>query len=106
MICETIEHAAVSRVSSYDFVILPLIEIKTGLVSAQKIDIEFYAFHFDHDRRQRRGALENASAQFQSFRPADWRVVALDDRRRTEQIDNCARDQIFSQIHRQGERLQ
>src|SRR2546421_6653724 len=40
LVCETIEHAPVARILPNDFVILFLIEIKTGLLPVQKIDIE------------------------------------------------------------------
>src|SRR6266480_4879346 len=81
-----------------------LIEIQTGLMSAQKIDLELHAFDFDRDLRW--GPAQNAGAEFQSFRLANGRVVSFDNSDVAEEIDHCSRDQILSHVHRQRERLQ
>src|SRR5262245_10632044 len=82
-----------------------LIEIQTGLVSAQKIDLKLNARDLDHDLR--RSSAQNTAAQFQSLRFANRRVVSLDNSDVVaEQIDHCSHDQILSDVHRQRERLQ
>src|SRR4029077_19083761 len=103
-ICETIQHAPAARVSGNGRIIVFLIEIKTGLLSVQKIDFELYAFDFDLDLRWRISA-QNVRVQFQPFCLANRRIISLDDGGVSKKIDNRVSDQIFSHVHRQSERL-
>ena len=83
-----------------------LIEIETGLVTVQKIDLEVHAFDFD-----RRFARESVPRKTPYAVPiprlvrtgASFRSTMRDA---AEQIDDCSRDQILSHVHRQRERLQ
>ena len=49
LICKAIQDAPVASVMRDNSVIVLLIEIQTGLMSAQKIDFELHAFEFDRD---------------------------------------------------------
>ena len=82
-----------------------LIQIKTGLVPAQKIDFELQAFNFD-DRLRRSSPSQNTRTQFEPFGLSDRSVITFDDSDVAEQIGHCSGDQILSDVHRQGQRLQ
>src|SRR4029077_14227952 len=92
------------RVPGNHRVIMFLIEVKTSFLSVQKIDVELNAFDFDLDLRWRISA-QNICVQFQPFRLANRRVISLDDWDLSKKISNRIGDQIFSHVHRQGERL-
>ena len=47
LVCEAIKHTPVSGVSRDDSIIMSLIEVETGLLSMQKIELKLYAFDFD-----------------------------------------------------------
>ena len=104
LVCEAVQDTPVARVFRDDSVIVLLIEVETGLVSAQKIDLEFHAFDFDGDLRGR--ALQNPAAQLQSLCFTNRGVVSFDDGDVAEQIDHCSSDEILSHVHPKRERLQ
>src|SRR5205823_14719853 len=87
-------------------IIRRLIEIKTGLLRVQKIDIELQTAEFNGDRSRRRVPFQNSGSKFETFRLSDSRIIALDDRDRSKKIDNRRDDERFPQIHRQGQGLQ
>ena len=49
LICKAIQDAPVASVIRDNSVIMLLIEIQPGLMSAQKIDFELHTFDFDRD---------------------------------------------------------
>ncbi len=117
---ETIEHSPPLRVLRDECVVRQLIEIKAGLLRMQQIDLQFQTGHFDLDSPGA-FAAQNPAAQFHSFRATHRRVVALDDLQggrsawpvalgrwsaRPTTIFQRPNDQLFSLIHREGERLQ
>ena len=98
------QHASARREFGNDRIIVFLIEIKTGLLSMQKIDFELYALDFDLDLRCTVSA-QNACVKFQSFRLPNRRVISLDDLGVPKKINNRIGEQISSHVHRQRERL-
>src|SRR5215471_8584782 len=61
-------------------------------------------FHQDWSRRS--GTLQNSGAQFEPFGLSHGRIVSLYDRFRAKKIDHRLHNQLFSLIHRQGQRLE
>ena len=60
LICKAIQDAPVASVARDNSVIVLLIEIQTGLMSAQKINFELHAFDFDRELRW--SSAQNAAA--------------------------------------------
>src|ERR1700730_7621216 len=106
LVRETIQNAAIASELPDHGIVRRLIEVKSGLLPAQKIDIELQTPDLDLDYSGQRGSLQTAGTKSESFGFPCRRIVSLNNSFPSEKIDNRGDDQRFLQIHRHRQGLE
>src|SRR5580704_14766299 len=81
LVREAIEYPFPWREHSDLTVVINLIQIESGFLSAQKFQLEIHA-RDPHVQPRRYFSFENTGHQFQAFSPAHWNIIPFDNRGR------------------------